>query len=704
MLIHFLLFNSIFLLILGIATYLKSQTRLSLWFFLINLGVSFWNLTAYAITLHPNFVLKKINLLSQIQHISALFFTFAIFIFTTLFLKSKKTFLNYLFLIICIVFSIFIFSNKITVLSIVHNQLIYSDTLGYIFYAIFICILFISIIINLFEMSKTSAKLKSQAIVLFTGVSGLFILGAIFNLLLPILNFNNLLALGYSGSTFLSLSFAYTITKQELLDIKVIIGRTLAITLTSILYCTLYLFLKGIYLHYIDLKLTISFTIFSCSFLILTGLTFDKLKTAMITTSQKLFVKGKYNYRQTLLKITSELQTIASVSDFVTVIQKDFLDDIEVSTTHIFLPQEFENRKDISSHLIAHSKNTTSELPGFDIIHTPIFTLHSPENPVLFTKELDPQIAQPLLKQNIFATIATYTPDNQLLSIILLGKKLSEEAFNADDYDLFTSLAAQIPGHLLRIHKTRVAAEMDVAQRIQTDILPKKPTLPQLELACFIAPAEEVGGDYYDVYHNNDTSWIILGDVAGHGVASGLVMFMVQSIVTTLLQSHDSLTPGDLNYLANIILCKNFERTSESRPMTLVTLSTKDSRTFLMNGSHDGIYIYRAATKTVETHRIDHFPFGIGFVPDLEKELFINESFSLETNDVLFLCTDGITEAFKNGNPKAEQYGEERLTAFLSEHAHLEAEVVQEKFLEDINTFTQKAYVDDITFLVIKAV
>ena len=509
---------------------------------------------------------------------------------------------------------------------------------------------------------------------------------------------DNLFMIFYAGIV------AYSFTKKRLMDISVVIGRTMAVVLTTLTYCTLYVIMMYLYLYYVSPQIGIGLAFLSCIFLIITGMTFEKLKTGMITTSQKLFVRGKYNYRQTLLKITSELQTIASVSDFILTIQKNFLDDIEVSTTHLFLPQEFENRKDISNTLIAYSKNTATELTEFDISTCQALQLHSPENTVIFMKELDLQISQSLTKHKIFASIATYTTDNHLLCIILIGKKLTEETFNSDDYDLFSSLAAQIPAHLIRIQATRVAAEMDVAQRIQTDILPKNPTLPKLELACFMAPADEVGGDYYDVYHINDTSWIILGDVAGHGVASGLVMFMVQSIVTTLLQSHNTMTPGELNYLANIILCKNFERTAEARPMTLVTLSSTDGRTFQMDGSHDGIYIYRAATKEVETHRVDHFPFGIGFVSDLEKELFINEIFTLETDDVLFLCTDGISEAYKNGNPKEEQFGDDRLLSFISENAHLNPTIVQEKLLADINAFTNHIYVDDITFLVIKAV
>lgn len=557
------------------------------------------------------------------------------------------------------------------------------------------------VIYSIIQLKRSTGNLKEQMKYFLAGTI-LIVLAALFFALVIATGLNirldNLFVAGYAGM------LAYSFTKKRLMDISVVIGRTMAFVLTILTFCLGYIVITYLYLYYVSPTISISFTGLICLYLMLTGVTFDRLKTAMITTSQKLFVKGKYNYRQTLLHITSDFQTITSVTDFVKVIQSRFLEDIETSTTHIFLPQEFENRKEISETLIAVSLNTKSELPTFNLLSTNLLKLHSPDQIVIFTKDLDPQISSPLIKQNIYLSIASFNQEGKLICLILGGKKLSEDPFNSDDYDLFSALSAQIPAHLTRIQSTRLAAEMDVAQRIQTDILPKNPSLPNLELSCFMAPADEVGGDYYDIYHINDTSWIILGDVAGHGVASGLVMFMVQSIITTLLQSHAHITPGELNYLANFILCQNFERTEESRPMTLVSLSSKDSREFQVNGSHDGILIYRAATKEIESHRVDHFPFGIGFTPDLEKELFINETLQLKTNDILFLYTDGITEAFKNGNPKEEQFGDDRLMNLLKENGHLSPIDIQERLLKELNQFTSKIYVDDVTFVFIKAI
>ena len=215
-------------------------------------------------------------------------------------------------------------------------------------------------------------------------------------------------------------------------------------------------------------------------------------------------------------------------------------------------------------------------------------------------------------------------------------------------------------------------------------------------------PADEVGGDYYDFFQSGDYSWIVLGDVTGHGVGSGLVMFMVQSIISSILHTTPEITQSELNYRANQILSKNLERLSEQRPMTIITLRTKDGKFFDISGNHDNIHIYRAKNNEVETKTIDHIPFGIGLVQDLEPELFQQESFSLSKNDILFIATDGIVEAQKNGDYNNEQFEEERLKTIIKANASEPVEKLQIKLISTLNHFTKGIYHDDITFIAAK--
>ena len=71
--------------------------------------------------------------------------------------------------------------------------------------------------------------------------------------------------------------------------------------------------------------------------------------------------------------------------------------------------------------------------------------------------------------------------------------------------------------------------EVQIAHRIQTAILPISPAVPGYEVAARMKPAEDVGGDLYDILSFPDTFWVLVGDVSGHGINSGLVMMMAQA-------------------------------------------------------------------------------------------------------------------------------------------------------------------------------
>ena len=89
----------------------------------------------------------------------------------------------------------------------------------------------------------------------------------------------------------------------------------------------------------------------------------------------------------------------------------------------------------------------------------------------------------------------------------------------------------------------RMGAELQVTEKIQRMILPSKEELKaigDLDIAGYMEPADEVGGDYYDVLQQNGRLKIAIGDVTGHGMESGMVMLMTQTAVRTLLENEET--------------------------------------------------------------------------------------------------------------------------------------------------------------------
>src|SRR6185312_16361325 len=68
------------------------------------------------------------------------------------------------------------------------------------------------------------------------------------------------------------------------------------------------------------------------------------------------------------------------------------------------------------------------------------------------------------------------------------------------------------------IRSARVEEELEIARRVQTSILPRNLAVPGLAVAATMIPANEIGGDYYDIIPTNDGAWLAVGDVSGHGL------------------------------------------------------------------------------------------------------------------------------------------------------------------------------------------
>ena len=275
--------------------------------------------------------------------------------------------------------------------------------------------------------------------------------------------------------------------------------------------------------------------------------------------------------------------------------------------------------------------------------------------------------------------------------------------FSNEDIILLTTLSNQISSNLLRIKELRLTSQIEIAQKIQTEIIPQQQYIPNCDISTFMKSSDEVGGDFYDIHHKNEDCWIILGDVAGHGIGSGMIMLMIQSIFSTIIHSSNIIDPAILNKLANKVLCKHFERLTEPRPISLVTLHTKDGKNFKIHGNHENVYQFNKENDVVNHIPVHDIPLGIGLTEELDDSCFISNSITLNQDDILLLTTDGLTEAYKNGNLKNEQYEDKRITNLLKKHSKSTVEELKKKIIKSINDFTNKVFQDDMTFIILKS-
>ncbi|WP_372419143.1 SpoIIE family protein phosphatase [Rhizobium mongolense] len=245
----------------------------------------------------------------------------------------------------------------------------------------------------------------------------------------------------------------------------------------------------------------------------------------------------------------------------------------------------------------------------------------------------------------------------------------------------------------------RLGAELDVARQIQLMVLPRAKELAaieQLEIAAYMRPADEVGGDYYDILQNGAHLKIGIGDVTGHGLESGVLMLMVQSVARALQEAGETNPSRFLSYL-NRTIYKNIERTKIDKHVTLSFLDY-DGERLTISGQHEDLIVIR---HTGAVERIDTSDLGlpVGLESDISS-FIVTREIPFHKGDLIVLHTDGVTEA---ENPEGELFGIERLCENARRLHGRTAEQVMNGILESLMAYigTQKIH-DDITLVVVR--
>ncbi|NEO83352.1 MAG: transporter substrate-binding domain-containing protein [Spirulina sp. SIO3F2] len=251
----------------------------------------------------------------------------------------------------------------------------------------------------------------------------------------------------------------------------------------------------------------------------------------------------------------------------------------------------------------------------------------------------------------------------------------------------------------LEVENVRMGAELDVAQRVQQMILPKQQELAaiaSLDLAVYMTPAAEVGGDYYDVLLEAGVVTIGIGDVTGHGLESGLVMLMAQTTIRTLTKLRET-DPVRFLSTVNATLYDNVQRMGVDRNLSLSILNYTQNR-LTITGQHEHVLLVRA---NGELKQLDTLDLGmtIALVEDI-AEFVAQATVELQPGDGVVLYTDGISEA---RNTAGDFYGIERLCLVIQRHWHYSAQSIKTAAIANVQAFVGKqAIMDDMTLLVLK--
>src|SRR5215218_8681659 len=294
----------------------------------------------------------------------------------------------------------------------------------------------------------------------------------------------------------------------------------------------------------------------------------------------------------------------------------------------------------------------------------------------------------------------------ELIGLLNLGPRLSQQEYSADDRKLLNDLSTQTApavrvAQLVRQQqqeaqeRERIEQELRVARLIQQTLLPKTlPELPGYDVAAFYQPAREVGGDFYDFLDLEDGRMgLVIGDVTDKGIPAALVMATTRTMMRAAAQRLFS--PGEVLRRANEALVPDIP------PNMFITclyaiLEPGSGRIVYANAGHDPPYRRRAdRNEGAEELRARGMPLGL--MPAMayeEKEVVLEEGES-----VLFY-SDGLVEAH---DPHREMFGFPRLQGLVGTHRTGGSTLIS-FLLSELSRFTGEDWEqeDDITLVTLE--
>jgi len=229
-----------------------------------------------------------------------------------------------------------------------------------------------------------------------------------------------------------------------------------------------------------------------------------------------------------------------------------------------------------------------------------------------------------------------------------------------------------------KIYKERVKKELEIAAKIQQELLPKElPVIPDLDVTGAIWPATEIGGDVYDFLTDSQgNNYFYVGDVTGHGVPAGMISAVANATIVSTIETGDI-----VGVVANVNKVLR-SKTAKNLFLTLLLLKhTPQGQLSFVNAGHEQMLHYRAATQDVVLEKSGGIALGLF---DGIADKLTQDQVQMLPGDVLVVYTDGIPEAWAN---EKEQLGMEEF---------------QEIFLQIASTGASSQQIQDHLYSVVK--
>lgn len=503
---------------------------------------------------------------------------------------------------------------------------------------------------------------------------------------------------------FTPLAIGYALLAHKLFDIQLLFRRTVRYSFLTSLVVMVYLLMVGGLSWAIAGSLGNPPKFVMIISTLLTAVILAPARRSLVRFFDRTFTPNEYSIHETLQSIAEGLVNILDRQTLASVTSRTVRAAMKTRTFYFFVLDrqakklrpmrteretqqpagglEFDPGELLCRYLVAHDRPFEVEVSPYDQKLIPIF-----------------QSAAERLSKLQAAVIFPLVRRGELVGLMVLGRKASEEFYNTEDLALLQTVArqaalaienAELFAEVTHGHEMR--KEMEIADEVQAQLFPSViPPTAGCQIAGRSVPAHSLSGDYYDFLElPGQKIGLAIGDVSGKGASASRLMANLQSLLRSQAASAES--------LEGLVRRINRQLFASSRGAKYCTFfyavySEHGRRLEFINASHNSPLL--VSPKGVRLLESTGVPLGLFAEASHEVREVV-----LEQGSTVILYSDGVTEA-RDGQGRI--FGVDRLVASAQRVRNLDAPAMVEGILNDVREFTRGApNQDDRTLVLLK--
>lgn len=473
-------------------------------------------------------------------------------------------------------------------------------------------------------------------------------------------------------------SFAVAILKYRLMNIDLIIRKTVVYAVLSGAIVLMYLGLVGglgsflVYAFGMENQTTM---IIGSTLVV--ALLFVPLRNRLQLLVDRNLFPHRYEYPEALRAISQQSRTSGDAAALLASAAETLQQALQNRAMVIFAERQDE-------YVAAAKVGVADSLVGrLRVRHTFAELLDRPFDPRRRTLPEDAAEALARIEAVLVVPIG-------VRGFIAAAPKLSGGEYDVEDIDFFRQVAEQLSLGVNRIRMVVEEADFDHARAIQQSLLPREmPRVANVDVSGVWQPARMMGGDYYDLLPLSETELAIcIGDVAGKGMPAALLMSGLQAAVRASASS----SPRDLCERVRRVVVSSL---SGGRFVTFfyATVDTAAMRLRWCNAGHNAPILARADGTLVRLAE------GGPAFNRLFRGSYEEREIAIAPGDRIVLFTDGVSEA---ADAAGEMFSEERIEELVTDCRNLAATELQQTIVDAASVYSGGELEDDVTLVVVR--